>query len=83
MSSTMGQRFECKDTGAQYMVTKAGAGDLACVAAGGGGPNLLGKRYACGTCGATVLCIKAGAGVVTCDGAPMELLAAKALPSSD
>ena len=81
--STMGQRFQCEDTGAQYMVTKAGSGDLACAAAGEGGPNQLGKRYTCGTCGATVLCIKAGSGVVTCDGAAMELLAAKALPSSD
>ena len=83
VSTTMGQRFECKETGAQYMVTKAGAGDLTCVAAVDGGPNALGKRYTCGTCGATVLCIKAGTGVVTCDGAPMGLLAAKALPSSD
>ena len=65
------------------MVTKAGSGDLACVPAGEGGPNQLGKRYTCGTCGATLLCVKAGSGVVTCDGAPMELLAAKALPSSD
>jgi hypothetical protein len=79
----MGQRFECKDIGAQYMVTKAGSGDLSCAPAASGGPNQLGKRYACATCGTTVLCIKPGSGVIACDGAPMELLAAKALPSSD
>ena len=65
------------------MVTKAGSGDLSCADAGDAGASKLGKRYTCGTCGATLLCTKAGTGVICCDGAPMELLAAKALPSSD
>jgi len=65
------------------MVTKAGSGDLTCADAGEVGPNALGKRYTCGVCDATVLCTKPGTGVVCCDGAPMEILAATALPSSD
>jgi hypothetical protein len=65
------------------MVTKAGAGDLTCEDVGLDGPNQLGKRYQCATCEATLLCTKAGTGVVWCDGAPMPLLAAKTLPSSD
>jgi hypothetical protein len=65
------------------MVTKAGAGDLTCGDAGKDGPNELGKRYQCATCEATMLCIKAGTGIVCCDGAPVPLLAAKTLPSSD
>ncbi|MDA0797798.1 MAG: desulfoferrodoxin [Chloroflexi bacterium] len=83
MPSVMGKRFECSDHGAQYMVTKAGAGDLSCTDAGQDGPNQLGKRYQCATCEATLLCTKAGTGIVCCDGAPMALLAAKTLPSSD
>ena len=83
MPSTMGKRFECADTGAQYMVTKAGSGDLTCTGVGEAGANQLGKRYTCGVCGATVLCTKPGTGAVCCDDAPMDILAAKALPSSD
>ena len=83
MPSTMGKRFECADTGAQYMVTKAGSGHLTCTGVGEAGANQLGKRYTCGVCGATVLCTKPGTGVVCCDDAPMDILAAKALPSSD
>ena len=65
------------------MVTKAGSGDLTCTGVGEAGANQLGKRYTCGVCGATVLCTKPGTGVVCCDDAPMDILAAKALPSSD
>ncbi len=83
MPSQMGKRFECAEHGAQYMVTKAGSGDLSCADAGDAGASQLGKRYSCGVCGATLLCTKAGTGVICCDGVPMELLAAKALPSSD
>jgi hypothetical protein len=79
----MGKRFECTELGAQYMVTKAGSGDLSCVAAEGDAASKLGKRYSCAACGAMVLCTKPGAASVCCDGVPMALLAAKALPSSD
>ena len=79
----MGKRVECSDHGAQYMVTKAGAGDVSCANAGADGANQLGKRYKCAACEATLLCTKAGTGVICCDGVPMDLLAAKALPSSD
>lgn len=65
------------------MVTKAGIGDISCVDAGVNGPNQLGKRYQCSVCEATLLCTKAGTAEICCDGVPMELLAAKALPSSD
>jgi hypothetical protein len=65
------------------MVTKAGAGDVSCANSGTDGPNLLGKRYKCAACEATLLCTKAGTGVICCDGVPMDILAAKALPSSD
>lgn len=83
MPSVMGKRFECSDHGSQYMVTKAGIGELSCVDAGEDGPNQLGKRYQCANCEATLLCTKVGSGAVACDDVPMALLAAKALPSSD
>ena len=83
MPSAMGKRFECAELGTQYMVTKSGSGDLTCVPAGDGEASLLGKRYQCGSCDATVLCTKAGTAMVHCDGAPMVILAAKSLPSSD
>ena len=79
----MGKRFACEDSEAQYMVTKAGAGDLSCVPAVDGDASALGKRYQCADCGATVLCTKAAAVAIVCDGAPMAILAAKSLPSSD
>ena len=79
----MGKRFVCEELGAQYMVTKAGPGDLSCAPAEAGAANQLGKRYRCAACGATVLCTKASATAACCDGVPMPLLAAKSLPSSD
>ena len=79
----MGKRFECPEFGCQFMVTKAGTGDLSCTPAAEGEASQLGKRYACAECGAMVLCIKAGEGRCACDNVPMELLAAKSLPSSD
>jgi hypothetical protein len=45
--------------------------------------NQMGKRYTCGECEATVLVTKAGDGTLTCHDKPMELAAAKPLPSSD
>jgi hypothetical protein len=46
-------------------------------------PNLLGKRFHCEVCKAETLCTKAGQGAVQCCGQPMQLKAAKALPSAD
>ena len=83
MPAETGKRFECPDVGAQYMVTRGGDGELSCVAAGEGEADRLGKRYQDAKTGVTVLCIRAGDSRVCCDGAPMELLAAKTLPSSD
>ena len=83
MPSAMGKRFACDDSGAQFMITKAGDGDLSCAPPSDGGATLLGKRYSCAACGATVLCTKAADVAVCCDGVPMEILAAKSLPSSD
>ena len=83
MPSVMGKRFACDQVGAQFMVTRAGDGDLSCVEASGDEANKLGKRYQCASCGAMVLCTKAGPGRVCCDSVPMEILAAKTLPSSD
>ncbi|MFD4406113.1 hypothetical protein ACFWPH_25480 [Nocardia sp. NPDC058499] len=45
--------------------------------------NETGKRYTCATCSTQVICVKKGEGRFTCHGAPMELLTAKPLPSSD
>ncbi len=83
MPAETGKRFECPEVGAQYMVTRGGDGELSCVAAGEGEADRLGKRYRDAKTGVTVLCIRAGGSRVCCDGAPMELLVAKTLPSSD
>jgi hypothetical protein len=45
--------------------------------------NQLGKRFKCEVCGTETLCAKGGSGTVECCGKPMQLKAAKALPSSD
>jgi hypothetical protein len=45
--------------------------------------NKAGKRYTCQTCGTQVMCTKGGEGRMSCHGQPMELHAAKPLPSSD
>jgi hypothetical protein len=45
--------------------------------------NELGKRYVCAECATQVLVSKAGDGELVCHGAPMQLDAPKALPSSD
>ena len=83
MAAEMGKRFECPDQSAQYMVTRGGDGDLSCVAAGEDEADRLGKRYQDAASGVTVLCIRAGTSRVCYDGTPMNLLAAKTLPSSD
>jgi hypothetical protein len=60
----------------------SGAAPPAPVADGGEG-TLLGKRYAHQPSGVEVLCTKPGAGRLTVGPEPLELKAAKPLPSSD
>ena len=48
-----------------------------------GEANQMGKRYRCEACGSEVMCVKGGSGRFECHAAPMELLTAKPLPSSD
>lgn len=83
MPAQMGQRFECPDTGAQYMITKGGDGELSCVEAVEGEADQLGKRYQDEATGITALCTKAAQGRICCNGQPMALMVAKSLPSSD
>lgn len=45
--------------------------------------NQVGKRYQCATCETLIICVKPGPGEFQCHEAPMELLTAKPLPSSD
>ncbi|MTV23895.1 hypothetical protein FTX61_00435 [Nitriliruptoraceae bacterium ZYF776] len=47
------------------------------------GEAAIGKRYVHDGSGLEVLCTKAGAGQLAVDGQPLELLEARALPSSD
>lgn len=45
--------------------------------------NQLGKRYQCQHCQAEVLCSRPGDGEIRCCSEPMQVKAAKPLPSSD
>lgn len=45
--------------------------------------NQVGKRYVCEACGSEVMCVKKGDGLFHCHGAPMSLVSARPLPSSD
>ncbi|MEX2599572.1 MAG: hypothetical protein WD533_07950 [Dehalococcoidia bacterium] len=83
MPAEMGKRFECPELGGQYMITKGGPGELSCVEAPEGEADQLGKRYQDTDTGVMVLCTKPGGGRICCNGKPMEMLAAKNLPSSD
>lgn len=47
------------------------------------GGSLMGKRYVDADAGVQVLCVTAGDGTLTVDGRPLEIEAAKQLPSSD
>lgn len=52
-------------------------------AAEGEDETLIGKRYVDNQTGAELLCTRSGFGALQIDGRPLELKAAKALPSSD
>ena len=45
--------------------------------------NQVGKRYECSHCGTQLMCVKSGPGHFECHDAPMSLVGAKPLPSSD
>ena len=47
------------------------------------GGTTMGKRYQTGDGSVELLCIKPGKGGLAVDGVPLEIKAAKALPSSD
>ena len=47
------------------------------------GPTLLGKRYGDEESGLKVLCVKGGTGALSVYGRPLQVAAAKTLPSSD
>ena len=98
MSPELGKRYGAV-SGVEVIVTKGGAGELECAgkpmtigaaeapAINDGGeaeaPVQLGKRYRCDACGAEVLCTKPGDGPIVCDGAVMEIMEPRPLPSSD
>ena len=84
MPAETGKRFECTESGAHYMITKGGDGELSCEPAPDGQGDQLGKRYQDVATGIMVLCTKAGDGFrIRCNMQPMEMLAPKSLPSSD
>jgi hypothetical protein len=45
--------------------------------------NQVGKRYRCEVCETEIICVKGGGGRLECHGAPIALLPAKPLPSTD
>lgn len=45
--------------------------------------NQVGKRYVCESCGSEIMCVKRGVGRFHCHGAPMAVVTARPLPSSD
>ncbi|MBX6388276.1 MAG: desulfoferrodoxin [Frankia sp.] len=76
-----GTRLRDEASGVEAIVVKVPTGsDLEIVP---GDAVSLGKRYTCGTCQSQVIVAKAGPAQVNCHGAPMGLVEAKALPSSD
>ncbi len=83
MPAETGKRFECAESGVQFMITKGGDGELSCVEASGTEAAHLGKRYQDEPTGIMVLCTKAGSSHIRCDGRDLVMLAPKTLPSSD
>ncbi|MBL75969.1 MAG: hypothetical protein CL763_03495 [Chloroflexi bacterium] len=83
MPSQTGSRFECSESGSQYMVTKGGDADLSCKQAEDGQADQLGKRYIDNESGIMVLCTKSGSSNIYCNDRRMELVASRTLPSSD
>ena len=66
--------------GAPMVAARGEAGELDASAAGG---TAMGKRYTNADQSIELLCIKPGKGSLAIDGVPLELKAAKPLPSSD
>ncbi|MEX2246540.1 MAG: hypothetical protein WEC75_07615 [Dehalococcoidia bacterium] len=95
MPAQVGKRYVAA-SGAELIVTKGGDGSLMDggtplnlkeegppPAGAGTGEVALGKRYAAPDGSVEVLCIKPGAVDLKYDGAPMELMQPKVLPSAD
>jgi hypothetical protein len=96
MAAQVGKRYIAA-SGAELIVTKGGDGALQdgdtplnikedgppAAGSNGAGDVALGKRYASGDGSVEVLCIKPGALDLRYDGAPMELMQPKVLPSAD
>ncbi|EQA96612.1 hypothetical protein [Sphingobium baderi] len=67
--------------GAEMVIARSGAsGDVDPAFASG---TAMGKRYQSADGQVELLCIKPGKGTLAIDGVPLEIKAAKALPSSD
>lgn len=66
--------------GAEMTTARVASGDLNPAFAGG---TAMGKRYQNADGSVELLCIKPGKGSLAIDGTPLEVKAAKALPSSD
>jgi hypothetical protein len=95
MAAQVGKRYIAA-SGAELIVTKGGDGALqdgdtplnikedGPPATGSNGTDVaLGKRYASADGSVEVLCIKPGACELRYNGAPMELMQPKVLPSAD
>jgi hypothetical protein len=95
MPAQVGKRYIAA-SGAELIVTKGGDGTLQDgdtplnikeegppANGSGAGEVALGKRYASGDGSVEVLCIKPGAVDLKYNGAPMELMQPKVLPSAD
>jgi hypothetical protein len=65
------------------LVTLDDASQGSAVQPGLAGKSLLGKRYTDEVTGIELLCTKGGPGQLACDGRPLDIKAAKPLPSSD
>lgn len=70
-------------SGGVPMVARGDEVTEAAIIAGTEGPVLLGKRYVDEAESIELLCSKAGEGLLALDGQPLDLKAAKPLPSSD
>jgi hypothetical protein len=95
MAAQVGKRYTAA-SGAELIVTKGGDGTLQDgdtplnikeegppAAGSGNGQVQLGKRYASADGAVEALCIKPGAVELKYNGAPMELMQPKVLPSAD
>ena len=69
--------------GGHALAADEGAARDAALAADAAGGTILGKRYTDEGATIELLCTSAGAGTLALDGVPLQIKAAKPLPSSD